>query len=524
VDNYLRHACTVALVAGGNLDALKAAMTDASPAIRLSVVLAFRRLQRPEIAAFLKDSSPYIAREAALAINDAPIVEAYPALAALLDQPITDEPILFRAINAHFRLGQPADAAALATFAGNADAPAKLRAEALAQLALWPKPPARDRIVGVFRPLKDVTRDRNVAVQALTPFLPSLLAAGSPGPVVKATLATLQTLEIAGASDALFAAVRDEKQPGETRAAALNALDKIKDPRLPEAVKIAGDSSASALRLAALAIASRISPDTAAPVLASLVAKGSIEEKKTAFRALGSLKHPFAVTLLTDQLKQLADGQVAPAVQLELVTAAGRRSEPEIKQLLAARDAKIAASPDPLDPYRVALAGGDRLRGGRIFANQPTLACIRCHRAGAEGGDAGPNLADVGARYTREYLLESLVKPNAKIAPGFDTIVLTLKTGGAAAGVVAHETDDTITLRNTENQVVTVKKSDIAKRESAPSGMPEIYGAILSKTQLRDVVEFLVSLKEKTAAMDASKPRALRGLPPPPKPVTAESQ
>src|SRR5262249_20196428 len=93
VDNYIRHACTVALVAGGNLDALKAAMKDSSPAVRLGVVLAFRRLLRPEVAEFLKDSDPYIVREAALAINDAPIVEALPALAALLDRPITDEPV-----------------------------------------------------------------------------------------------------------------------------------------------------------------------------------------------------------------------------------------------------------------------------------------------------------------------------------------------------------------------------------------------------------------------------------------------
>jgi quinoprotein glucose dehydrogenase len=249
------------------------------------------------------------------------------------------------------------------------------------------------------------------------------------------------------------------------------------------------------------------------------VAHGNTEEKKTAYRSLGSLRHPFAATLLADQLKQLADGKVAPAVQLELVTAAGRRSEPEIKALLAQRDAQISASSDPLAAYRIALAGGDKTRGGRIFTNQPTLACIRCHRAGGDGGDAGPNLADVGGRYPREYLLESLVKPNAKIAPGFDTIVLTLKSGGAAAGVVASETADTISLRNTENQLVEVKKSDILKREGAPSGMPEIYGTLLSKSQLRDVVEYLASLKEKGAALDTNKPRALRGLPPPPKPV-----
>jgi putative heme-binding domain-containing protein len=142
---------------------------------------------------------------------------------------------------------------------------------------------------------------------------------------------------------------------------------------------------------------------------------------------------------------------------------------------------------------------------------------VFAHRAGADGGDAGPNLAGTGASNSREYLLESIIKPNAKIAPGFDTIVVTLKNGTAAAGVVAGETPDTLTLRNTDNKLVDVKKGDIAKREGAPSGMPEIYGSILTKIQLRDVVEYMASLTEIAPSLDENKPRALRGLPPPPK-------
>jgi quinoprotein glucose dehydrogenase len=529
-DNYLRHALVMGLVGGQNVAALTGAINDGSRAVRLGVLLALRRLGHADVAKFLPDSDPWIARDAAVAINDEPIPAALPALAALLPtgdaapspRLIADEPVLFRAINAHFRLGQPANAAALAQFAARADAPARLRAEALAQLALWPKPPQRDRLVGVYRPLAlssssglaGKSRDRSVAVRALEPVIPGLLAASTPAVVQTAALATLQTLEIAGATDTLFAVVGDEAQSGATRAAALAALDRIKDPRLAEAVQRAGASAAPALRLAALPIAARLSPDTAAPVLANLVAQGTPAEKRTAFRALGNLRHPSADQLLAGQLRQLAEGKVAAEIQLELLTAAGRRSDPAIKELLARREAALAASPDPLAPYRVALAGGDRNRGERIFQNQPVLACIRCHRAGGDGGDAGPNLASVGAKYSREHLLESIVKPNAKIAPGFDTIVLTLKSGGAAAGIVAAETPDTITLRTADNKVIDVKKSDIAKREGAPSSMPEIYGAILTKTQLRDVVEYLASLKaeQPVRSEDPDRPRALRGV------------
>ncbi|MCX6956674.1 MAG: HEAT repeat domain-containing protein, partial [Verrucomicrobia bacterium] len=467
-DEYLRHALVMGLVGGNNVTALTAAMTSDSRSVRLGILLAFRRLGRAEVAKFLNDADPFIVREAALAINDAPIVAGYPALAALITKPLTDEGILYRVLNAHFRLGQPANAAALAAYAAKTDAPAKLRAEAVIQLANWPTPPARDRVVGLFRPLAEKTRDASVAANVLLPILPGLLDAKTSSTVQAAVLQAVESLEIKSAADTLFAVLKDASQPSANRAAALRALDKLQDPRLPEAVKLASDLKSPTLRQAALPITARLSPEAAAPVLANLLTNGTLPEQKTALKALGTLQHPSAATVLSEQLSALAAGKVTPALQLDVLNAAALRNEPAVKQLLADREAALAKNPDPLAPFQVALRGGDRDRGMKIFNNQPTLACVRCHKIGTEsGGEAGPNLADVGRKYERDYLLESIIKPNAKIAPGFDTIILTLKSGGSAAGIVASETADTLTLRNTDNQLVEVKKANIAKREGA---------------------------------------------------------
>jgi quinoprotein glucose dehydrogenase len=514
-DNYLRHALVMGLVGGNDVAALVAAATHEARAVRLGALLALRRLGRSEAAQFLHDTDPLIVREAAVAINDEPIEAALPDLAALVGKGIADEPTMFRVLNAHFRLGRPENLAALVDYAARTDAPARLRAEALAQLASWPEPPQRDRLVGIYRPLPETTRDRTAVVQALERVVSGLLATSTPAVVQTAALKALQDLEIAGAADTLFAVVNDEQQTADTRAAALRALDRIKDSRLPEAVAVAGTSSEAALRLAALPITTRLSPDAAAPVLATLARRGDTAEQKAALRSLGHLRHPIADDVLAEMIDALGRGEVAPAIQLELLTAAGRRSDPGIKAQLARREMAIAASNDPLEPFRVALAGGDVFRGQRIFETQPVLACIRCHRAGGAGGDAGPDLADVGARYTREYLLESIIKPNAKIAPGFDTIVLTLASGGVAAGVLASETADTISLRDTENRLIVVNKSDIAKQEGAPSSMPEIYQTVMTMMQVRDVVEYLASLQERPARLDEGTPRALRKGPPP---------
>ena len=511
-DEYLRHALVLGLVGGHNVTALTAAMASDSRAVRLGLVLTFRRLQNPIIAKFLHDADSFIVREAALAINDAPIVAAYPALAALITKPLTDEAILFRVLNAHFRLGQPANAAALAAYAANVAAPAKLRGEAIAQLANWPTPPARDRVVGLFRPLTPATRPAADAAAALTPLLAGLLNTTTPTIIQTAVLNAIDSLEIKSAADTLFAVLKDPNQPSANRAAALRALDKLKDPRIPEAVKIASDLNAPLMRQAALPISARLSPEAAAPVLANLIAKGTPSEQKTAYRALGPLQHPSAGTVLAAQLGALAEGKVPAAVQLDLLNAAALRHEPAIKTLLASRDAALAKNPDPLAPFQVALQGGDRARGEKIFNNQPVLACVRCHKIGTEsGGEAGPNLAEVGATNDRAALLESILKPNAKISTGYDTIVLTLKSGGSAAGIVASETADSLTLRTPDNQLVAVQKANIAKRDSAPSGMPEIYGAILTKSEIRDLVEYLSTLRNRPNQVpENSKPRALR--------------
>jgi quinoprotein glucose dehydrogenase len=485
-------------------------LKDESPAVRLGVLLALRRTASSEVAKFLNDADPYLVREAALAINDAPINAALPALAAFLEKPIADEAVMLRAINAAFRLGTPAHAAALATYAARTEASATLRAEAVTQLSLWATPPPRDRIVGIYRPLAPTTRDGKVAADALAPALKTLLAADAPERVQTAAVKAAEKLELASSVDAFFAIVGDPAQSPGARAAALNALKHFKDPRLAAAVKIAGDSKASELRGAALPIIAGLSPEVAAPVIKNLVVNGSVAEQRTALEALSVLKHPEADALMVAQLDRLAAGQVQPGVQLEVIEAATARATPAVQAALAKRDELLAKNPDPLAPFRIALRGGNAKNGAEIFYNQPVMACVKCHAIGGQGGAAGPELGDIGPKYNREYLLESVIKPNAHIAPGFDTVVVTLKKGGIAVGTIGAETATTLTLNPTEGAPIEIKKSDIAKRDTAPSSMPEIYGAILTKSEIRDVVEFLANQKAKPLAPAAEIPRALR--------------
>jgi quinoprotein glucose dehydrogenase len=510
-DATLRHALALSLSRCATAEQLAALASDDSAAVRLAAVLALRRQQSPLISAFLADKDAAVVRETALAINDAPIPAAYPALAALTTgRPNPDEAVMLRALNAHFRLGAADNATALASFATRGAAPA-LRTEALDLLALWPQPPARDRIVGIYRPLPETSRPAEVATAALTPILHGLFGASTPDNVQIAAITAITKLGLKDTSEALAAIVADAAQSSSVRVAALKALDGFDAPGLAASADLAAASDSPELRLAALPINSRLHPESAVARLGDLVLRGTPKEQQTAFRALGAAKDSQADVLLLAQLQRFAAGEIAPAAQLDLLEAAALRDDPRIKQVLAEREAALAQDPDPLAPFRVCLEGGDPIKSRAIFANDPVMQCMRCHRVGEYGGgDAGPDLAGIGARESLEYLLESVIKPSAKIAKGFEIVSVTKTDGATIVGTLLTRDAAGVRLKTSEQDALLIPAAQVKSVESAPSAMPEIAALVLTKVQIRDLVAGLAALTETPAPREQQPLRALR--------------
>ncbi|HVU99723.1 MAG TPA: PVC-type heme-binding CxxCH protein, partial [Verrucomicrobiae bacterium] len=197
-DPWLRHAGVMALTGIRDVDALLASANDPSPSVRMGVLLALRRLQRPEITRFLADKDQRIVLETARAINDEPINGAMPELAALISKPAfatSGEPLIRRVLNANFRFGTPDTARALAAFAGLKAASAPMRVEALEELADWEHPSGRDRVVGLWRPIP-ATRAAETSAAALSPWFDRITASGTPDTVRIAAIHAAGKLKI----------------------------------------------------------------------------------------------------------------------------------------------------------------------------------------------------------------------------------------------------------------------------------------------------------------------------------------
>jgi putative membrane-bound dehydrogenase-like protein len=72
----------------------------------------------------------------------------------------------------------------------------------------------------------------------------------------------------------------------------------------------------------------------------------------------------------------------------------------------------------------VTVGAGDARRGEDLFLNSPTAACATCHMVGGKGGAIGPILDGIAARANKDYILESLMNPNAKLAKGFENLTI----------------------------------------------------------------------------------------------------
>jgi quinoprotein glucose dehydrogenase len=490
----------------GKNPALDGASKDSSTAVRLGVLLTYRVLKDTSIAQFLDDADPYIAREAAIAINDAPVEGAYAALAAKLpDVNPEDEAFVLRAINANFRLAAEDNARALAQYATRNNVADRLRAESLVQLGLWAKVPQRDRLVGIYRPLPQ--RDSKVAADALASVVPSLLKSSES--VQLATLQAIGNLQLKNASPTLMALVGNEGASGIVRSEALGVLDEFEAAEISQSLDLAVKSRAPELRLSALQILARRSPERALPVIRRLAIEGTEAEQQAAFTSLSALDRPETPQLLLLGLERLAAGKVHPGAQIELLDAVEKSANPEVQARWKKLNAEWAAGTDALAPFRGALAGGNVRRGRRLFEEHPVLPCVRCHKVNGDGGDAGPDLSVIGKQKSPEYLLESIIKPNAKIAEGFDVVTLTLKNGASEAGSIVSESATQIVLKRADGSQATIDPKQVTARQSAPSSMPEIYGQVMSRAELRDLVAFMTSLQVAEPVMGQSVPRAM---------------
>jgi putative heme-binding domain-containing protein len=185
------------------------------------------------------------------------------------------------------------------------------------------------------------------------------------------------------------------------------------------------------------------------------------------------------------------------------VTTLEKDSNSEVAKaaMLAATQLGLNAGPGDLIeslPYEVVVSRataskGEASLGKELFTRQ---GCVACHTVSASEGPKGPFLGGIATRYSRTELCESILKPSAKIAQGFETQFFQTADGDVIEGFVSKESGDEVEVRNTSGTATVIKKKDIKRRGRREfSIMPEGLIAKLTPRDLSNLLAYLESLQ-----------------------------
>jgi len=255
------------------------------------------------------------------------------------------------------------------------------------------------------------------------------------------------------------AALFDGTQPEGVIAAAVAALDRMRDDAATQALAGALPTLPAGVRPAAIAGLSRTQAR-------ALVLLEQVESGRLPTEALDRSQAAALWSFADDTVRARAAAVLGPPPAAD-------------------RSALVAA-------YRASLpAGGDPAAGRAIF----TRHCVACHRVEGQGRELGPNLAAMQARGPEAMLL-GILDPNREVLPAYLAHAAVTDAGRSVTGVIAAESAGAVTLRTAEGTDVVLPRDEIESLvNTRRSLMPEGFERSIDARGMADLLAYLMQAK-----------------------------
>ena len=293
------------------------------------------------------------------------------------------------------------------------------------------------------------------------------------------------------------------------------------DGIMRQAVDDASDSKVSTPnRLTSIELLAHSDFATCGGALLALVgSRAPVELQQAAIRALTRIVDPSIGPALVEPAKWRA---YTPAVSRAVVDAMRSNTrllpdllgamergvvqnwmiEPRLRaSLMKHRDKKIQAqakkvfgaleSGDRMKAYEeskaIAKMKGDHVNGKAVYGR----ICAQCHLYEGLGSKVGPDLTGV-RHQPAEALLMHIVMPNYEVVPGYTSYEVETQDDRSLNGLLASESDTSVTLRMAQGVEETILRSNIqSMRSTSLSLMPEEIEKTMPKQELADLLAFL---------------------------------
>jgi len=296
---------------------------------------------------------------------------------------------------------------------------------------------------------------------------------------------------------ALQALAAGEKAGGEPQRQAILALATLGTPEEKATIESLCESSRpEPVRLFAIAALARLDSAGAASRTADVLA--GVAADKLPRELLDSLldRRDGPAKLAAALASRPPSADVAKMF-LRHMYATGRTEQAVADALTKAAGIAAAGAP-PTQEEIVRLAGevmakGDPARGEAIF-RRAEIACMKCHAVAKAGGNIGPELSAVGSISPPEYVVASILNPDASIKEAYVTRNVITESGEVHTGILVDRDDLRVRLRDATGKTITIPTADIEEEAEGKSLMPKGLTTFLTGQEFLDLARFVSEL------------------------------
>jgi putative heme-binding domain-containing protein len=143
------------------------------------------------------------------------------------------------------------------------------------------------------------------------------------------------------------------------------------------------------------------------------------------------------------------------------------------------------------------------------------ITCNRCHAMRGEGGSIGPDLTQLGTRFSAKDMLESIIDPNKTISDQYAATHFTLKNGQTMVGRLTNEDANTYYISQNPYEPETVvkipKKNVVSHKYSTVSIMFGNLINSLNEEELKDLMAYLMAGGNEKNPMFTAKSETKQG-------------
>jgi putative heme-binding domain-containing protein len=140
------------------------------------------------------------------------------------------------------------------------------------------------------------------------------------------------------------------------------------------------------------------------------------------------------------------------------------------------------------------LKGRDLVKGKGMYA---ATLCQSCHTMQGEGGIVGPDLTQLGTRFSVKDILESTINPNAVISDQYAATIFYLEDGSSVLGKLTNEDKEKYYISQNPFDPQTIReipKKDVKSKKLSDISvmMPGLINR-LNEEELKDLMAYLIS-------------------------------